>query len=234
MGHLAHCIAEADRDLLPQLEHIRARPETDPVAWAGVRSASAHDAARNAAVNLFCTIHNACMKRGDTHALTPDVVRARAGSKKVREAVIRELGRGDLDHESTSAMLTSEAAKAMQLSEAAAHWPPGRPVIHLLGDCMCRIGEQTLRIDQMEETVLVGFVRRPAMTMADMKGVIGYNGRECVGIIRRLETKYDGALARHPPPRHPRGRRLSDQCLPGRRLTGLDAPATTPHYPPTI
>ena len=146
-------------------------------------------------MNLFCTIHNACMKRGDTHALTPDVVRARAGSKKVREAVIRELGRGDLDHESTSAMLTSEAAKAMQLSEAAAHWPPGRPVIHLLGDCMCRIGEQTLRIDQMEETVLVGFVRRPAMTMADMKGVIGYNGRECVGIIRRLETKYDGALA---------------------------------------
>ena len=34
VGHLAHCIAEADRDLLPQLEHIRARARK-PTPWLG-------------------------------------------------------------------------------------------------------------------------------------------------------------------------------------------------------
>jgi len=120
-GHVAHlrrCIVEADRELRPQLESIRARrPETDPGPWAGVRSATAHDAALNAAMRLDCIVHNAGQRHFKTHGLSAYAVRAAA--KQIRTAVLREYGQSDLDHESMTARLTAESARA------AAHWPAG-------------------------------------------------------------------------------------------------------------
>lgn len=186
-------------------EGFRPPPAESDDLWAAGRPLPVDDPSNASPAERRAALRQ-CLQN-TAYAARDALIRAQVDPKKAAdaaEAVVATAGRllaDDAEWEALRAAghlrgLVRKAIGAIdRLGELMAAVDADGPTIHLLGDCLCRIGGRMLRIDRAEEMVLEGFVQRPAMSIPDMKGVIGYDGRQCVKIIRRLMTKYEGILA---------------------------------------